>query len=277
MKDVTKNLKPTPSLNVLLTGATGGIGEAAALKLYAMGANLVLIGRNRQKLKALVDKLDNTGNKQASFVFGFECDINSGESRQQLLGYLQELPFNINTLINNAGVNQFKWFEHTSTEAMNHMLQTNVLAPMELIQLMLPMLKRQSSSQIINVGSTFGSIGYPGYSAYCASKFALRGFSQSLSRELADTGVRVKYLSPRATNTKLNSPAVQAMNKALNTRTDNPDVVAMELVKLLKANACEHYIGWPEKFFVKLNQLLPSVVAKSIVKQLPLIKQYAIQ
>lgn len=262
-------------LSVLLTGATGGIGEAIAQQLNDMGANLVLVGRNKQKLEALQAKLRKPN--QDNVVVPLCCDVNSFESMAQLKASVSELPFNINVLVNNAGVNQFKWFEYSTEQEIERIFSTNVMAPMQLVQLFLPVLKRQPQAQIINVGSTFGSIGFPGYSAYCASKFALRGFSQSLSRELADTNVKVKYLSPRATNTELNSPQVQAMNKALNTHTDSPDVVARELVALMAQTSAERYIGWPEKFFVKLNQVLPSVVASSIVKQLPIIKRFAFQ
>jgi short-subunit dehydrogenase len=59
---------------------------------------------------------------------------------------------------------------------------------------------------VVNVGSTYGSIGYPGYASYCATKFALRGFSEALRRELADTRVGVLYVAPRATRTSMNSP-----------------------------------------------------------------------
>jgi short-subunit dehydrogenase len=106
------------------------------------------------------------------------------------------LPFEVNVLINNAGVSQFKLFEQASESDISDIITTNTIAPMQLTQALLPLLKQYDKAQIINMGSTYGSIGFPGYTAYCASKFALRGFSQTLSRELADSNIRVKYLAP---------------------------------------------------------------------------------
>ena len=146
---------------------------------------------------------------------------------------------------------------------------------MQLTQALLPLLKKCKKAQIINIGSTYGSIGFPGYTAYCASKFALRGFSQTLSRELADTNISVKYLSPRATQTNLNSAEVDELNAALNSSVDSAETVAKELLSLIMQSSEERYIGWPEKLFVRINQLFPSIVSKSIIKQLPVIKRYA--
>ncbi|MFQ3194170.1 MAG: short-subunit dehydrogenase [Colwellia sp.] len=109
------------------------------------------------------------------------------------------MPFEVNVLINNAGVSQFKLFEQASESDISDIsdiITTNTIAPMQLTQALLPLLKQYDKAQIINMGSTYGSIGFPGYTAYCASKFALRGFSQTLSRELADSNIRVKYLAP---------------------------------------------------------------------------------
>ncbi|WP_350609614.1 SDR family NAD(P)-dependent oxidoreductase, partial [Pseudoalteromonas sp. 41-MNA-CIBAN-0057] len=84
-----------------------------------------------------------------------------------------------------------------------NLLSTNLAVPMKLCQLFLEQLQANTGT-IVNVGSSFGSIGYPYQTLYCASKFGLRGFSEALSRELSDTGVRVTYLAPRATDTDIN-------------------------------------------------------------------------
>ena len=131
-------------------------------------------------------------------------------------------------------------------------------------------------AQIINVGSTFGSIGYPGFSAYCASKFGLRGFTESLRRELADSGLQVSYIAPRATETDLNSDNIVAMNDALGTAMDEPSLVADEVMQIISTPvASDKYLGWPEKLFVRINALLPALVDSSLRKQLPIIRRFA--
>ena len=78
----------------------------------------------------------------------------------------------------------------------------------------------------MNVGSIMGYLGYPGHAAYCASKFALRGFSEALRRELADSPVRVLYLAPRATRTAMNGAGICALNAELGVAMDEPAAVA---------------------------------------------------
>lgn len=268
-------LKKMINSNVLLTGATGGIGQAFSRSLFSAGANLVLVGRNTAKLTQLKSELLASNPQAKNSVETFTVDILQQAQREYLLQQLVSLPFDINLLINNAGVSQFKLFEHMSESEIGHIMTTNTIAPIQLTQALLPMLKQRDSAQIINIGSTYGSIGFPGYAAYCASKFALRGFSQTLSRELADSHIRVKYLAPRATQTSLNTPKVDELNVALRSSVDSPEKVAQELLCLITQSSTERYIGWPESLFVRINQLLPSLVSKSIIKQLPIIKKYA--
>lgn len=261
--------------NILLTGATGGIGQAFSRLLFSAGANLVLVGRNEVKLSQLKAGLLASNPQAKNSVVTLMVDILRQTQRERLIEQLALLPFDINLLINNAGVSQFKLLEQSSESEISDIITTNTIAPIQLTQALLPLLKQRDAAQIINIGSTYGSIGFPGYSAYCASKFALRGFSQTLSRELADTNIKVKYLAPRATQTTLNSSEVNQLNAALNSSVDSTETVANALLDLIMQSSEERYIGWPEKLFVRINQLFPSLVSKSIIKQLPVIKKYA--
>ncbi|MNG97246.1 putative oxidoreductase SadH [compost metagenome] len=153
------------------------------------------------------------------------------------------------------------------------LLSVNISAPICLTKLLLPLLKQADNAMVVNVGSTYGSIGYPGYASYCASKFALRGFSEALRRELADTRVGVLYVAPRATHTSMNSPAAQALNDALKASVDDPQAVAAAVIHAIAGDRTTLYLGWPERFFVRLNSLLPNLVDRSLRKQLPLIRR----
>jgi len=261
--------------NVLLTGATGGMGKAFSQLLFNRGANLVLVGRDNNKLERQKAELLASNLNANNSVEFFAVDLLETEQHTRLIDYLTTLPFNINLLINNAGISQLSLLEQTRHSDISRIISTNTIAPIQLTQALLPMLLKQPRAQIINIGSAFGSIGFPGYSTYCASKFALRGFSQTLSRELADTNVKVKYLSPRATKTNLISEKIEQLNTALSTTTDSPEFVAKELMLLIEQNNSERYIGWPEKIFVRINAIFPAIVGKSIVKQLPIIKKFA--
>lgn len=146
---------------------------------------------------------------------------------------------------------------------------------MQLTHRLLPLLRQQGRALVVNLGSTFGSIGYPGFTAYCASKFALRGFSEALRRELADTLVKVLYFAPRATQTGMNGAQVVAMNDELNVAMDDPHSVALQLLAAIRREEEERYLGWPEKLFVRLNSLLPRLVDQALRKQLPIIQRFA--
>jgi len=154
----------------------------------------------------------------------------------------------------------------------------NLVVPIQLCQSLLPLLEAQPEAAIVNIGSTFGSIGHPGFSTYCATKFGLRGFTESLRRELADTSVKVFYIAPRATKTDMNSKAVVELNRELGNAMDEPAIVVNEVIRLLKTRrAGDYFLGWPEKLFVRINGLLPRVVDNAIGKQLAAIKRLARQ
>ena len=251
----------------VLTGATGGIGAAIAGRLAAEGARLVLQGRNEQRLDDLLQALG----PDHSYVAG---DLSDAMTRRALLEHCRGLPQGLDGLINNAGTSMFAPLEATGIGELQTQLTTNLLVPMAVTRDLLPLLRRRERAAIVNVGSTFGSIGYPGFSAYCASKFGLRGFTEALRRELADTGVAVQYLAPRATATDLNGTAVDAMNSALGNAVDDPAVVADALIALLHSGRDGLYIGWPEKLFARLNQITPGIVDGALRKQLGVIRSF---
>ncbi|MCS3790304.1 SDR family oxidoreductase [Aeromonas hydrophila] len=252
---------------VLLTGASGGIGEALAQELAAQGAHLLLHGRRASALERLRKELQHPERHQTVIA-----DLGSPQERAKLLQH-PALDEGLDVLINNAGCNQFAWLEDQSSEQVERQLLLNVEAPIQLTRMLLPRLRKPAV--IMNVGSSFGAIGYAGYSVYCASKFALRGFSEALGRELEGTGIQVLHFAPRATRTRLNSEAAYEMNAELGTHTDSPQDVAEEAVIALCNETRRSWLGWPEKLFVRLNGLLPGLVDRALAKQKPIIERYA--
>jgi short-subunit dehydrogenase len=145
-----------------------------------------------------------------------------------------------------------------------------------LTRALLPLMRPGPRAAVVNVGSILGDIGNPGNVAYSTAKYALRGFSEALRRELHGSGIRVQYLAPRATRTALNSPAQDALNAELGTGSDAPDIVARALLALLEGGRAEMHLGWPERFFVRLNRLLPSVVDRALGKRAALVRRHAV-
>jgi short-subunit dehydrogenase len=149
---------------------------------------------------------------------------------------------------------------------IDRLLQTDVMAPLHMSRAVLPQMLARRSGSIVNVGSVFGGIGFAGFAAYSSCKFALRGFSEALRREVAGSGVDIIYVAPRYTKTSFNEGAVTRMAAGIGLAMDEPVRVAERIVAALEGRHAETVIGWPERFFVKLNGLLPRLVDRGLAK-----------
>ncbi|GAB2924196.1 SDR family oxidoreductase [Rheinheimera gaetbuli] len=249
---------------VLLTGATGGIGRAVLTQLLLCGAKVVITGRDQQKLTTLAACAPEQ-------IVTFAGDLTDMTTLDALFAFCQQQG-GIDILINNAGISQFS---AATGQQLTALITTNLLAPVLLTQLFLPVLKQRNGT-ILNVGSTFGSIGYAGFTGYCAAKFGLRGYTEALQREVADSGMQVLYLAPRATDTAINTAEVNALNRALHQGVDTPEQVANALIKQLLSGKKRRFLGAAENIFVRLNALFPSVVDNALGGKLKQIKQHFI-
>ncbi|MDB5972551.1 MAG: Short-chain dehydrogenase [Hydrocarboniphaga sp.] len=248
---------------VLLTGASGGIGRELAFELAQHGATVLLSGRKTLVLDNIANAIINLGG-QARIL---PCDLSAAGGPQRLIEQATRDGATLDIVISCAGISHFGMTEDLGSEQLNQLLRTNVVAPMQLAQAVLPVFKAQGRGLIVNVGSIFGSIGFPCFSAYSASKFALRGFSEALRRELQGSGVDVLYVAPRYTRTAINEGAVSRMADAVAMKQDEPQRVAKAIADAIRGNARERYLGWPERFFVKLNALFPRLVDKGLREQ----------
>lgn len=257
----------------VVTGATGGIGAAISHALCGAGFSVLLVGRNSEQLQQLREQLANAF--QSGCCLRTKCDITREGDRATLVENVRTLEHPLQVWVNNAGISHFGLFHEQSASVVEAQVNVNVTATLLLTQALLNVVNHASPLQIINVGSTFGTIGYPGFCAYSASKFALRGFSEALSRELSDSAIRVHYFAPRATKTLLNSSAVEAMNTELNVAMDTPETVAKAFMAFITKPTHSHHVGFPEKLFARLNAFVPQVVSGAIAKQLSVIKRHA--
>jgi len=256
----------TPRYRAVITGAGGGIGAAIAHRLAPLCESLILVGRRPAPLHALRAALP----LPVKLVCGDLTDAATLTAVHAAAASYGPL----NLLVNNAGVSDFHSFATQAPDKIRQLLDTNLLAPMLLTQQLLPLLLAAPAAQVINLGSVFGMLGFPGFAAYGASKAGLHGFSQALRRELADTSVTIRYFAPRATRTDINSTAVNAMNQALGTAEDSPEQVAAAFIAFLGQQGWRRTLGGKERFFVLLNQLLPALPDGALRKQLQVIRKY---
>lgn len=257
---------------IMLTGASGGIGQELAKQLSAAGARLCLVAMNQVELDRLLPTLTCLDDQTHMTV---AADLTDAEQRHASIEKMQTTFAGIDALVYSAGVNDFALFAEQDPLRVELMMQVNALAPMLLAREILPVMHKQGGGLLAFVGSTFGSIGFSGFTAYSASKFALRGFSQALRRELHGSGIDVCYIAPRAVRTPLNSEAVYAMGQETNMNFDSPEKVAREIVSAIRHSDKERYIGFPESLFTRVNGVLPGLVDKSLAKQNAVILEFA--
>lgn len=234
---------------VLLTGASGGIGQAMAHALRQAGAQVLGVGRGAAGPAGLAwhrADLDEPG--AAAGVAQAAAD------------------WRVNVFVHAAGVPGFGALQSIAPLQMEQVLRANLLVPMRLTQALLPYLLRQPHAQLVLVGSALGRIGLPGFSVYGASKAGLHGFAEALRRELADTSVRVQILGLRSTRTGFNGAAVEAYNQATGTAMDTPETVACALLALIESEGAESFVGFPERLGVRLNGLLGARMDASFTK-----------
>lgn len=266
------------NMRVLISGASGGIGQCLARQLSAGGAQILALGRDEKRLSTLISSLQPNPDNPHDYCV---ADLTRLEHRGRINEWLERTDLRPNVLVNLAGTGHFGLFENQSPASLSQLIDTNLTATLQLTQQLLPLLREQATvdqpAQIINVGSILGSIGYPGYVSYCTSKFALRGFSEALQRELADQPIRVKYFAPRATATDFNSAAVNDLNRQLGQHTDSAEQVADALLQFMTESRSRRYLGWPEALWVRINALCPALISRHLKQQLPVIRALASQ
>ena len=255
---------------IVLTGASGGIGAALVAELARRGARLGLVGRDAAKLNALAQPLASQG-------IEVECiatDLTQVEGSATVRERMRARFGGVDIVINNAGITDFTQFSQADPQLIEQIVRTNVLAPMQLSRALLPDMLTQGRGQIVNVGSIFGSIAFACFASYSASKFALRGFSEALRRELAGSGVGVTYVAPRAVRTPLNTAAVQRMAERVKMAMDEPEQVAKQIVRAIEQDRKDVYLGFPESLFVRVNALWPRLVDAALGKQNKIMREF---
>ena len=179
----------------LITGASRGIGRAIALRLAKRGRELLLHGRDREALAETARLVEAQGGTPYPLCF----DLSDENRVLELATTAGQRPLDL--LVNNAGVTVVKPLEQLSLDEWRRTLAVNVTAPFLLIQKLLPFMPEGGS--IVNILSVAARTGFPQWSSYCMSKFALEGFSQSIREELRSRGIRVINIYPAATDTGL--------------------------------------------------------------------------
>lgn len=184
---------------VLVTGASRGIGRAIALRFASAGADVIVAARNRHELQDLAEEITSKGRRCLVVPTDLRDPSSIANLAQQVGGEFQGLDI----LVNNAGVGAWAPLEELTLEQYDEMFDVNMRAVFLLTQAVLPLMREQGSGHIVNIASTSSRWTYPEGTVYCASKFAVLGFSEALAKELRSEGVRVTAVCPGQVNTYL--------------------------------------------------------------------------
>lgn len=178
---------------IFITGATSGIGEGCARKFAAMGSNLILNGRNTEKLESLKKELTAQGVEVLTLPF----DVRDRKAMQETVDSLQGQWKHVDVLINNAGLVIGMDKEHEgSLDEWDIVIDTNIKALLAMTRLIVPGMVERGCGHVINIGSIAGDAAYAGGSVYCATKAAVKALSDGLRIDLVDTPVRVTNIKP---------------------------------------------------------------------------------
>ncbi|GAA1275267.1 SDR family oxidoreductase [Saccharothrix xinjiangensis] len=181
----------------VLTGAASGMGEQMAYGLARRGSRLVLIDRDADRLAEVAGRIRGVE------VDAVVADLSDVSGLDDLVADVLTRNPRPTLLVNNAGVALGGTFDQVSAEEFDWVMDVNFRAPVALTRLFLPRLLDSPGSHVVNVSSLFGLIAPPGQTAYSASKFALRGFTEALRHELADRGVGVTSVHPGGIRTRI--------------------------------------------------------------------------
>jgi 3-oxoacyl-[acyl-carrier protein] reductase len=212
--------------NILITGASRGIGRSVAVTLASEGAFVLLTGRSSSSLEETASIIRSAGGKALCLT----ADFSNQDAVFQLASEVKRHISNLDVLINNAGQALSAPVGDTTTEDWDRIMTVNARSPYFLSQQLLPLMAGSSLKTIVNIASVVSTQGYPLQSAYSASKHALIGFSKSMARELQDQGYRVHVISPGGVATDMVTRVRPDINQE---ELIQPDEIAQWILFLL--------------------------------------------
>ncbi|PQO38314.1 SDR family NAD(P)-dependent oxidoreductase [Blastopirellula marina] len=251
-------------LRMLITGASSGIGRAMAILAAEQGAKLLLTARREDRLEELLGVVHAKG-CDATYVVG---DITDPALHQKLLERARHDLKGLDVLVNNAGIGAYGGFRDASPERLRQLMEVNFFAPVELTRLFLPMLEQGVTPAICNISSILGHRAVPGRSEYCASKFALHGFSDALRAELSTKGIDVILVSPSTTSSEFVDSVIEKRGKppAKGKFSRTPHHVALAALRAIRKGRHEIIPSKSGYLMVLLDRLCPPLADWVVAK-----------
>ena len=250
----------------LITGASGGIGLCLARELAKRKIDLLLIARTGDKLSTICNELKEEFNIKADYL---SIDLSEINAVELVMRWLHEKSYSVNILINNAGYGIWGTVESTSPAQLNNMMQLNMNVVVNLSRALIPELKKQEKSYILNVASTAAYQAVPTLTTYAASKAFVVLFTRGLRMELKETSISVTCLSPGATSTNfIDRAGMDSMKEKAEKFSMKPAVVAKIAINGMFRGKSEILPGFVNWISVQLTYLMPKSIPEKIAKGL---------
>lgn len=242
---------------VLVTGASSGIGRQACMDFAMKGAKaVILVSRSKEKLESLAREISKD-----CLAVPYPCDVSREEQvsamAKDILGRFGQL----DVLVNNAGFGTFGKVADQSARDIESVMQTNYLGMVYCTKAFLDSMLARKSGHIVNVASLAASFGVAGLAGYCASKYAMLGFSESLHHELHGTGVRVTVVSPIAVKTEFfSNDSFRGHNPNYTVYSLDPSTVSKAILNAANSRRLEIVVPFYMRAGVWLKHTIPFVV-----------------
>ena len=249
---------------VVITGASSGIGRELAKQLAAEGCKLIINARRKERLEELAAEISDSS---ATCVI-VDGDVTDRSVRDRMLVAAQENYGGLDILINNAGIGAMGRFDEASEDRMREIFEVNFFAIVEFIRESLPLLKAGDEPVIVNLSSVLGHRAVPLKSEYCASKFAIHGFSDAIRAELSKDGVDLLLVSPSTTDSEFFDAAIDDPTKRdwKKGGAMSPEVVASRTLRAIKKRRHEIILTFGGRILVWLDRMIPGIANRIIAK-----------
>lgn len=252
---------------VVITGAGGGIGAALAEAFAARGSKLALLDVDEAAAARVAERLHSRGTSASAH----RVDVSDRSSLEAAREQILSIHGHVDVLVNNAGVTVFSSFEQLRDDEIERVLAINLRGVIDGCRVFLPELRKRPQAHVVNTSSIAGLAGMPWQTLYCASKFAVRGFTAALRSELVGEGIGVTCVIPGTTATNIVAAAstrdpqlTAALSQRLSRHGYPPSWLARKVVRAVRRNAAEVVIG-PDGWALSVAlRLAPAVVRASM-------------
>ncbi len=245
---------------VVITGASAGIGRETALEFARAGANVALLARRMDKLDAVRKECETLGAR----ALAVECDVAEETDARKAATEVGKKFGAADVLVNNAGYGVYGPLAEMETEAIEGMMRTNYFGLVHMTKAFLPGMRTRGSGAIVNVASMAGKLSFPNLAGYCASKWAVVGFTEALYFELKPEGIQVHLICPAGTKTEFFDHASFEghAHRVHYHRMMEPGTVAKAILRAVRENIYETCLPAREAAIGRLKGLIPDLFRK---------------